>query len=85
MTCSKRLFPGSVYEWTMGDMELSVEFNRQSRSLSLPEGSTVQGLLDSMGLYPDAHIVVRGRTPIPLDQPLSPGDSLRIIRVASGG
>jgi len=69
----------------MSEIELTVEMDRKPRLLHLPEGSTAQAMLDSLGLYPDAHIVVRGRTPIPLDALLEPGDSLRIIKVASGG
>jgi len=69
----------------MSDIELTVEIDRKPRSVRLPEGSTVQAMLDSLGLFPDAHIVVRGRTPVPLDAPLESGDNLRIIKVASGG
>jgi len=69
----------------MSEIEISVEVDRQSKSLRLPEGSTVEGLLDSLGLYIDAHIVVSGKTPVPLDQPLKGGDHLRVIKVASGG
>lgn len=69
----------------MSDVVLTVEVDRRTKDVRLPEGSTVQTMLDSLGLYPDAHIVVRGRTPVPVDSPLLDGDQLRIIKVASGG
>jgi sulfur carrier protein ThiS len=70
---------------TMSDIELTVEVERQPRSLRLPSGSTAEAMLDSLGLFPDAHIVVRGKAPVPLDAPLEQGDRLRVIKVASGG
>jgi len=66
-------------------IELTVEMNRKQNVLQLPEGSTVEQLLDSLGLYPDAHIVVRGKVPIPIDSPVIENDLLRILKVASGG
>lgn len=69
----------------MNVIELTVEMNRKQNVLQLPEGSTVEQLLDSLGLYPDAHIVVRGKVPIPIDSPVIENDLLRILKVASGG
>jgi sulfur carrier protein len=69
----------------MSTIELTVEIDRKQKVLQLPEGSTVEQMLDSLNLYPDAHIVVRGKTPVPLDSPLVQGDQLRIVKVASGG
>ena len=69
----------------MSEIELAVEIERKQRSLRFPEGSTVENMLSSLGLYPDAHIVIRGKMPVPLDEVLVPGDVLRIIKVASGG
>jgi len=69
----------------MGDVVLIVEIGREPRELRLPDGSTVENMLDSLGLYPDAHIVVRGKVPVPLGTPLMDGDRLRVIKVASGG
>lgn len=69
----------------MNEIELTVEIDRKQRSLRFPEGSTVQDMLSSLNLYPDAHIVVRGKAPVPLDDALVSGDALRIIKVASGG
>jgi len=69
----------------MSDIVLTVEVDRKAKEMRLPEGSTVEAMLDSLGLYPDAHIVVRGKTPVPVDSPLLNGDQLRIVKVASGG
>lgn len=69
----------------MSEVVLTVEMDRRPKEISLPEGSTVETMLDSLGLYPDAHIVVRGKTPVPVDSPLVNGDQLRIVKVASGG
>ncbi|MCX6650878.1 MAG: hypothetical protein NT131_04380 [Methanomassiliicoccales archaeon] len=69
----------------MSEIELTVEIGRKESVMQLPEGCTVEAMLDSLGLYPDAHIVVRGKTPVPLDALVFPGDRLRIIKVASGG
>ena len=69
----------------MSEVVLTVEVDRKAREVRLPEGSTVETMLDSLGLYPDAHIVVRGKTPVPVDSLLVNGDQLRIVKVASGG
>ncbi len=69
----------------MSELVLTVEMERKEREMRLPEGSTVGSVLDLLGLHPDAHIVVRGRAPVPIDSPLVPGDRLRIVKVASGG
>jgi len=69
----------------MSEIELTVEIGRKESALQLPEECTVEAMLDSLGLYPDAHIVIRGKTPVPLDSLVRPGDRLRIVKVASGG
>lgn len=69
----------------MSEVVLTVEVDRRAKEIRLPQGSTVETMLDSLGLYPDAHIVVRGKVPVPVDSPLVNGDQLRIVKVASGG
>ncbi len=69
----------------MSDIVLTVEVERKAKEMRLPEGSTVGTMLDSLGLYPDAHIVVRGKVPVPVDSPILNGDQLRVVKVASGG
>lgn len=58
---------------------------REDRSVELRPGSTGLDLLNSLGLAPDAHLLVRGDTPIPLDAPLQEGARIRVIDVVSGG
>ena len=55
------------------------------KKLSLVPGDSVEDALRSMGLLPDAHIVLRGKTPIPITGLLKDGDVIRAVRVASGG
>ena len=58
---------------------------RKTVSVDLPETVTGFDLLRHLGLAPDAHLVVRGENPIPLDEPLRAEERLRIISVVSGG
>jgi len=58
---------------------------RKTESIELPEAATGFDLLRSLGLAPDAHLVVRGDSPIPLDEPLIDAEHLRILSVVSGG
>ncbi len=51
----------------------------------LPEGATAADLVRSLGLPTVACIVMRGASPIPIDEPLSDGDDLEVVYVASGG
>ena len=58
---------------------------RREETLDLPDGARGFELLKVLGLAPDAHLLVRGGVPIPLDDPLHEGERLRIISVVSGG
>jgi sulfur carrier protein ThiS len=69
----------------MAQISVHVTYYRNIAQHLLEEGSTVEKLLGEMNLFPDAHIVLRGKTPVPLSEVLKNGDELRIIRVASGG
>ncbi|QLH75763.1 MAG: hypothetical protein HPY73_09130 [Methanomassiliicoccales archaeon] len=64
---------------------MSVNFNRTVTTYELADGSTVEDLLRKMGLYPDAHIVLRGKVPVPITERLVDSEELRVIKVASGG
>jgi sulfur carrier protein ThiS len=64
---------------------ITVLVNKKEQALELPEGATVAVLLDTLKLYPDANIVLRGKTPVPLTEVVRDGDSLRVVKVASGG
>jgi sulfur carrier protein ThiS len=66
-------------------MKVKVVLNKRSEVLDLDGDATIEDLLDRLELYPDAHIVLRGKTPVPLSDRPRDGDELRIIKVASGG
>lgn len=69
----------------MAQISVHVTYYRNISDVKLDEGATVEKLLAEMNLFPDAHIVLRGKTPVPLSVKLQDKDDLRIIRVASGG
>jgi len=62
-----------------------VEHRGSATILKLPEGSKVSDVLDRMKLFADAHIVIRSKAPIPLNAEVADGDTLKVLRVASGG
>ncbi len=68
-------------------MRVTVDLHpaRETRVVDLPGDATGVELLRGLGLAPDAHIVVRGDVPIPIDEPLVDGERLRVISVVSGG
>jgi sulfur carrier protein ThiS len=58
---------------------------RETRPVDLPEGATGYDLMTRLQLAPDAHILVRGDVPIPIDEALHDGERVRVISVVSGG
>jgi sulfur carrier protein ThiS len=66
-------------------VNVKVVLNKRSEELVLADGTTIEGMLKKLDLYPDAHIVLRGKTPLPLTDSPRDGDELRVIKVASGG
>ena len=68
-------------------MRLSVERLPLHRTdaVDLPAGSTGFDLFKRLDIAPDAHLLVRGDVPIPLDELLREGDALLVISVVSGG
>lgn len=68
-------------------MRVAVEQLRLRRTddVDLEGGATGLDLFRRLGLAPDAHLLVRGDTPIPLDEPLREGDRLLVVPVVSGG
>jgi sulfur carrier protein ThiS len=68
-----------------GPMRVRVQMAKGDDVIELSDSSTPAAVLDLLRLLPDAHIVLRGRVPIPIDEPLVDGDSIKIIKVASGG
>lgn len=57
----------------------------KTENVELEAGATGLDLLQRLGLAPDAHLILRGDLPIPVDEPLVDGDVVRILAVVSGG
>lgn len=68
-------------------MEVTAELvqARNAERVELSAGATGFDLLRRLGLAPDAHLLLRGDAPIPLDEPLVEEEHLRILSVVSGG
>jgi sulfur carrier protein ThiS len=66
-------------------MIIKVLSGRKEEDIELPIGASGLDLLAALGLIPDAHILMRGASPFPVDEPLLDGEHVKIIRVASGG
>jgi sulfur carrier protein ThiS len=58
---------------------------KETRTLVLEKGATVESAIRKLDLYPDAWIAVRGNSPIPSDERLRDGDEIKLIAVVSGG
>ena len=69
----------------MSDISLIVTYRGGTTTISLPEGAKVLDVLEQLKLFADSHIVIRGKTPVPLNAEVVDGDKLKVLRVASGG
>ena len=58
---------------------------KQTRVVELPDDATAEALMRTLGLFPDAWIALRGKDPIPSDEPLADGEEVRLYSVVSGG
>ncbi|HYT00476.1 MAG TPA: hypothetical protein VEO20_07385 [Thermoplasmata archaeon] len=58
---------------------------RGEETVTLEPGARGFDLLRALRLPPNAHLLVRGGTPIPIDEPLADGERIRVIGVVSGG
>ncbi len=58
---------------------------KETKALDLPERATVEDAVRVLGLLPDGWIAVRANTPVPSDETLREGDSLKLFSVVSGG
>ena len=58
---------------------------RKTEQVELPSGATGLDLLRLLHLAPDAHLVIRGDTPMPLDERLADGEHVSILSAVSGG
>jgi sulfur carrier protein ThiS len=68
-------------------MKIKVKFipRNTCQEVEVPHGTTVTDLLRTMQLRPDAVIVLRNNTPIPIDDVLESDQELCLFQVASGG
>ena len=66
-------------------MEVTVLYENKKTTVQIAEGSTAADLLSTLELRPDAHIILRQQKPIPVDCPLTAGEELKLLKVASGG
>jgi sulfur carrier protein ThiS len=66
-------------------IRVHIEHGKGTLDLDLSAGETALKVLEKLNLYPDGHLVLRDRTPIPIDEELKDGDRIKIIKVASGG
>ena len=56
-----------------------------SKEIDIENGSKMYDLLKKINLNPDNIIIIRGNTPVPVDDILNNEQDLTIIQVASGG
>ena len=68
-------------------MKIKVQFIPRNtwQDVEIHHGATVSDLLRSIQLRPDAFIVLRKTTPIPIDEVLEHDEELCLLQVASGG
>jgi sulfur carrier protein ThiS len=64
---------------------VSIEPDNTQQEITVQKNSLVSDLLNQLHMKPDSVIILRGSTPIPVDEPLTTNHQLKIIRVASGG
>ena len=69
----------------MTEIEVSITGIGETSQISIISGATVEDVLRKLGLNVSAQIVLRGKTPIPIDEIVMEGDELRVIETFSGG
>ena len=69
----------------MTDISVTVEHRGSTTVVKLPQGSKISDVLEQMKLFADAHIVIKGKTPVPLNAEVQDGETLKVLKVASGG
>ncbi|MFQ5552655.1 MAG: hypothetical protein ACE5EW_02935 [Thermoplasmata archaeon] len=57
----------------------------ENHTVDLEEGATGFELLDALGRNPEAHLLLRGRSPIPMDAPLDASGDFAVVAIISGG
>ena len=68
-------------------MKITVKFLRddKTKEFILNNDSTVTHLFDTINMDPDTAVIIRNKSPIPLDTILHDGDELTVLIVTSGG
>lgn len=66
-------------------IKVNISRTKETKSLELDIGTTVQGALKKLNLKPDTIVVMNKNKPIPIDDELRDGEELVIIQVSSGG
>ena len=68
-------------------MKIKVKISRTNKEkvIQLEKGSTVLDLLNKLKIKPDTVVVMRNKTPVPIDDNLKEKQEISIIQVFSGG
>jgi sulfur carrier protein ThiS len=68
-------------------MKVQIRFVPQNttQEVNLERGATVTDLLRMLHRRPDSVIVLKNKTPVPIDDIVPDGQELSILQVASGG
>lgn len=56
-----------------------------TRTVTLDDGADAADLVETLDAHPQAHVVIRDGTPLPLDAELADGDEVQVLRIVSGG
>jgi len=72
---------------SIGSMKIKINLIPQntSQEVELSKGTTVTNLLRTIHRRPDSVIVLKNKTPLPVDDVINDDQELSIIQVASGG
>ena len=77
----------SLFYIDIGPMKIRVKLIPQNtiQEVDIKKGSTVIDLLRTIHRRPDSVIVLKNKTPLPVDDVIPDDQELSIIQVASGG
>jgi len=86
MPVVKSLIKG-VFIWLSIPVKICVKIlpKNATEEIDVEHGSKMYDLLKKINLKPDNIIILRGNTPVPVDDILTDEQELTIIQVASGG
>jgi sulfur carrier protein ThiS len=73
----------------MGIDSMKISFTllpeQSTKTVEVTEGTPIIEVLRKLQLHPDALIILRNNTPIPIDEKLVKDEDLSVLKVASGG